>query len=276
MTANELLMQFQADVLGVPVVRPAVTETTALGAAFAAGLASASGPIRQELRERWREDRRWEPRMDAGERERELAQWRKAVERSLGWAESSGSEDDLQRLAAVVDRVGLGASSSGMWRVTSGAGSSTPAASIASTGSTCASTFAWPPRSVIAFSHSRPMCTSARSAYTPMHCTLPQARVSRIARLERARIADRVDRSRRRRVLRWPRATAAFGSCSSRWTGSAPKAPATLEALGDGVDREHVRGARRRARPAPRTARPARGRARRRRRRGACRWPSTA
>ncbi len=64
MTANELLMQFQADVLGVPVIRPRVTETTALGAAFAAGLAVGFWSGRDELRERWVEDRRWEPRMD--------------------------------------------------------------------------------------------------------------------------------------------------------------------------------------------------------------------
>ena len=87
MTANALLMQFQADVLGVPVVRPAVSETTALGAAFAAGLATGYWSDREELRERWREERRWQPQMDAARRERELAQWRKAVERSLGWAE---------------------------------------------------------------------------------------------------------------------------------------------------------------------------------------------
>ncbi|MCW3033508.1 MAG: glycerol kinase [Solirubrobacteraceae bacterium] len=86
MTANELLMQFQADVLGVPVVRPAVTETTALGAAFAAGLAVGFWSDRQELRDRWHEDRRWEPRMEPDHRDREFAQWRKAVERSLGWA----------------------------------------------------------------------------------------------------------------------------------------------------------------------------------------------
>ncbi len=64
MTANELLMQFQADVLGVPVVRPAVTETTALGAAFAAGLAVGFWSGERELRERWSEERRWEPSMD--------------------------------------------------------------------------------------------------------------------------------------------------------------------------------------------------------------------
>jgi glycerol kinase len=85
MTANELLMQFQADVLGVPVVRPAVTETTALGAAFAAGLAVGFWSDQDELRERWSEDRRWEPRMDESEREREYAQWKKAVTRSFDW-----------------------------------------------------------------------------------------------------------------------------------------------------------------------------------------------
>jgi glycerol kinase len=87
MTANELLMQFQADVLGVPVVRPAVSETTALGAAFAAGLASGFWSGQEELRERWAQDRRWEPQMDECRREREYAQWKKAVTRSFDWVE---------------------------------------------------------------------------------------------------------------------------------------------------------------------------------------------
>jgi glycerol kinase len=86
MTANDLLMQFQADALGVPVVRPAVSETTALGAAFAAGLAVGFWSGQEELRERWAEDRRWRPAADSEWRERELAQWRRAVERSLDWA----------------------------------------------------------------------------------------------------------------------------------------------------------------------------------------------
>jgi glycerol kinase len=86
MTANELLMQFQADVLGVPVIRPEVTETTALGAAFAAGLAVGFWKDLEELGERWHEQRRWEPQMDPARREREYGQWRRAVERSLGWA----------------------------------------------------------------------------------------------------------------------------------------------------------------------------------------------
>jgi glycerol kinase len=87
MTANELLMQFQADVLGVPVVRPAVTETTALGAAFAAGLAAGFWSDREELRERWAEDRRWLPQMDAEPREHEYRRWKQAVTRSFDWVE---------------------------------------------------------------------------------------------------------------------------------------------------------------------------------------------
>jgi glycerol kinase len=87
MTANELLMQFQSDVLGVPVVRPQVTETTALGAAFAAGLACGFWSDLDELRERWAQDRRWEPRMEEAVREREYARWKKAVTRSFDWVE---------------------------------------------------------------------------------------------------------------------------------------------------------------------------------------------
>jgi glycerol kinase len=86
MTANELLMQFQADVLGLPVVRPSVIETTALGAAFAAGLAVGFWRDEHELRERWSEQMRWLPRMDPGERAREYARWREAVSRTLAWA----------------------------------------------------------------------------------------------------------------------------------------------------------------------------------------------
>jgi glycerol kinase len=85
MTANELLMQFQADVLGVPVIRPQVTETTALGAAYAAGLAVGFWSDVDELRERWAEDKRWEPEMEADAVEAEYARWKKAVERSLDW-----------------------------------------------------------------------------------------------------------------------------------------------------------------------------------------------
>jgi glycerol kinase len=87
MTADELLMQLQADVIGMPVVRPRVAETTALGAAFAAGLAVGFFDGEEELRARWQAERRWEPRLDERERERGLAEWRRAVERSLGWVE---------------------------------------------------------------------------------------------------------------------------------------------------------------------------------------------
>jgi glycerol kinase len=85
MTANELLMQFQADVLGVPVIRPAVTETTALGAAYAAGLAVGFWSDQDELRQRWTEDKRWEPHMSEQEREERYARWGQAVQRSLDW-----------------------------------------------------------------------------------------------------------------------------------------------------------------------------------------------
>ena len=87
MTANELLMQFQADVLGVPVIRPKVTETTALGAAYAAGLAVGYWKGQDELRDRWAEDKRWEPQMDEDERETQHKMWKKAVERSLDWVD---------------------------------------------------------------------------------------------------------------------------------------------------------------------------------------------
>ena len=69
MVGNELLMQFQADILGVPVVRPVVAETTALGAAYAAGLAVGFWSSTDEIRANWAADREWEPAMDADERE---------------------------------------------------------------------------------------------------------------------------------------------------------------------------------------------------------------
>lgn len=87
MTANELLMQFLADVLTVPVVRSRITETTCLGAAYAAGLAVGFWPDLATLRAQWRSDAQWESAMDPGDRERELHQWRKAVRRTLDWVE---------------------------------------------------------------------------------------------------------------------------------------------------------------------------------------------
>jgi glycerol kinase len=86
MVVNELLMQFQADILDVPVVRPKVTETTALGAAYAAGLATGVWSGTDELVSNWSVDQRWNSRMAAEKRERLYAGWRKAVERSLDWA----------------------------------------------------------------------------------------------------------------------------------------------------------------------------------------------
>jgi len=85
MVVNELLMQFQADILGVPVVRPKVTETTALGAAYAAGLAVGFWNGVDELRRNWQQDRVWQPAMDRESREKLHGQWLKAVERSFGW-----------------------------------------------------------------------------------------------------------------------------------------------------------------------------------------------
>jgi len=86
MVVNDLLMQFQADLLGVDVVRPVVAETTALGAAYAAGLAEGFWSDLDDIRANWQEDRRWEPDMDADERQRLTIRWAQAVERTLDWA----------------------------------------------------------------------------------------------------------------------------------------------------------------------------------------------
>jgi glycerol kinase len=85
-TANALCMQLQADILGHPVYQPAVAETTALGAAYAAGCAVGFWSGRAELRDKWREARRWEPEWDEERRENAYASWQKAVQRTLGWA----------------------------------------------------------------------------------------------------------------------------------------------------------------------------------------------
>jgi glycerol kinase len=87
MVGNELLMQFQADILGVPVIRPVVSETSALGAAYAAGLAVGFWSGVEEIRANWTADRRWDPAMDPARREELYAQWRKAVTRTLDWAD---------------------------------------------------------------------------------------------------------------------------------------------------------------------------------------------
>jgi glycerol kinase len=87
-TANDFAMQVQADVLGIPVSRPVVAETTALGAAYAAGLASGFWSSPAELEQNWQESRRWEPAWDDEQREEGYRQWRKAIERTLGWIDS--------------------------------------------------------------------------------------------------------------------------------------------------------------------------------------------
>jgi glycerol kinase len=80
-------MQLQADILGVPVTRPAVAETTALGAAYAAGLAVGFWRDTDELRRTWRPGRTWTPRWPTAQRDRGYAGWRKAVQRTLDWVE---------------------------------------------------------------------------------------------------------------------------------------------------------------------------------------------
>ncbi|MGA2872988.1 MAG: glycerol kinase GlpK [Candidatus Dormibacteria bacterium] len=88
MVYNELLMQFQSDVLGVPVIRPKVAETTSLGACYAAGYAVGFWSKEEELRANWGVDRTWEPKMDAAERDREYRFWKKAVTRTFDWVEN--------------------------------------------------------------------------------------------------------------------------------------------------------------------------------------------
>jgi glycerol kinase len=83
---NDLLMQFQADLLGVPVVRPRILETTALGAAYLAGLTVSLWKSREEIAAQWQAERRFEPRMDPDRREALMARWRDAVNRSRSWA----------------------------------------------------------------------------------------------------------------------------------------------------------------------------------------------
>ncbi len=87
MVVNELLMQFQADILGVPVIRPTVPETTSLGAAYAAGLAVGFWREVEDLRANWGVDKQWEPHMDQADRDRGYALWKKAVTRTFDWVE---------------------------------------------------------------------------------------------------------------------------------------------------------------------------------------------
>jgi len=87
MVYDELLMQFQADILGVPVIRPQVAETTALGAAYAAGLAVGFWKNVEDLRSNWAKDKEWDPKMDEDEREKQYKGWKKAVTRTFEWVE---------------------------------------------------------------------------------------------------------------------------------------------------------------------------------------------
>lgn len=87
MVVNDLLMQFQADILGVAVIRPRVSETTALGSAYAAGLAVGFWESEDDIRANWAEDKRWEPAMDEQRRDREYRNWKKAVTKTFDWVE---------------------------------------------------------------------------------------------------------------------------------------------------------------------------------------------
>jgi len=87
MVFNNTLMQFQSDILGVPVIRPTVAETTALGAAYAAGLAVGFWKEVEDLRANWGKDHEWTPAMKTGDRETLYAGWKKAVTRTFNWVE---------------------------------------------------------------------------------------------------------------------------------------------------------------------------------------------
>ena len=88
MVVNETLMQFQADILGVPVIRPVVAETTALGAAYAAGLAVGFWKSEEDIRTNWAESKRWEPNMDEETRAKHYRKWKKAVTKTFDWVDS--------------------------------------------------------------------------------------------------------------------------------------------------------------------------------------------
>ena len=91
---NDLLMQIQADLLQIPVVRPTVAETTALGAAYLAGLAVGYWNSLDEIDSMWQIDRVFEPRISADEVTHRMGRWRAAVARSLGWANQKGRDED--------------------------------------------------------------------------------------------------------------------------------------------------------------------------------------
>jgi glycerol kinase len=85
---NDLLMQFQSDILGVPVLRPEITETTALGAASLAGLAIGLWENESALAQHWQCEKRFEPRMSDDERQTRLERWQEAITRATGWAKN--------------------------------------------------------------------------------------------------------------------------------------------------------------------------------------------
>jgi glycerol kinase len=91
MVVNETLMQFQADILDVDVVRPKVAETTALGSAYAAGLAVGFWDSEDDIRKNWGEDKRWSPQMESDERERQYRNWKKAVTKTFDWIDEDVS-----------------------------------------------------------------------------------------------------------------------------------------------------------------------------------------
>src|SRR5699024_1088701 len=88
-TQNDLLMQFQADILGIPIIRPEILETTAMGAAYLAGLAVGFWDDIEELKKHWKVDKRVEPQMDRSEAKRLTKQWHRAVKRSKSWNRNS-------------------------------------------------------------------------------------------------------------------------------------------------------------------------------------------
>jgi glycerol kinase len=94
MIANETLMQFQADILGVDVVRPKVAETTALGAAYAAGIAVGFWEGEQDVIDNWAEGQRWSPQMDEKERERLFRNWKKAVTKTFDWVDEDTEAEE--------------------------------------------------------------------------------------------------------------------------------------------------------------------------------------
>ena len=103
MVVNETLMQFQADILGVDVVRPKVAETTALGAAYAAGLAVGYWKDENDIRNNWGEDKRWSPQMPEDERERLYRNWKKAVTKTLDWVDEDTESIEEAAAAASGD-----------------------------------------------------------------------------------------------------------------------------------------------------------------------------